>query len=93
MKSVLQKENECFICGTTHNLHKHHVIYGTANRKKSEQYGLTVKLCFPHHNGSSRGVHLDKALDEHLKKIAQLYFENHIGDRRMFIREFGRSFL
>jgi len=93
MKSVLQQENECYICGTTENLHTHHCIYGTANRKKSERYGLTVKLCFKHHNGSSEGVHFNKELDLHLKSLAQKYFEENTGNRKQFIQEFGKSYL
>ena len=93
MKSVLQHYKECWLCGTTYNLHEHHVLYGTANRKKSEQYGLKVYLCGYHHNLSNEGVHFNKPLDRKLKAYAQEYFENHIGTRLDFIKEFGRSYL
>ena len=39
-KSILQNKKECYITGSTYNLHKHHVFEGTANRKLSEQDGL-----------------------------------------------------
>lgn len=93
MKSVLQQENECYVCKTTNNLHTHHCLYGTANRKKSEQYGFKLRLCYWHHNGSNEGVHFNKQLDLQLKKVAQRYFESHHGDRKDFIREFGKSYL
>ena len=93
MKTVLQNEKECFVCGTTFNLHDHHCIYGTSNRKKSEQYGLKVWLCAHHHNMSNEGVHFNKALDMKLKTMAQEYYESHYGTREQFIREFGRSYL
>lgn len=38
---------ECFLCGANGNgdpLERHH-IFGGANRKLSEKYGLTVYLC------------------------------------------------
>jgi hypothetical protein len=93
MKSVLQKEKCCYVCGTTYDLHEHHIFFGTANRKKSEKYGLKVYLCANHHNFSSAGVHLNKELDKGLKRMAQAYFESCIGNRLDFIREFGKSWL
>lgn len=93
MKSIMQKEKMCWVCGTTIALHEHHCIYGTANRKKSEQYGLKVWLCPPHHNMSDEGVHFNKEFDTALKQEAQRYFEETHGTRDDFRREFGRSYL
>lgn len=92
MKSVLQKEKECYVCGTTHNLHEHHCLYGTSNRKQAERYGLKVYLCQEHHTGGS-GVHFNRGLDLKLKKLSQEYFEAHYGNREDFIRVFGKSYL
>ena len=92
MKSVIQIKKQCFVCGTTLNLHEHHVFFGTANRKKAEDYGLKVYLCQEHHTGS-HGVHFNKALDEGLKMLAQSKFEELYGSREDFIREFGKSVL
>lgn len=91
MKSVLQEKKECWVCERTENLHDHHIIYGSANRKKSEKYGLKVWLCPYHHNMSDEGVHFNKALDLRLKQMAQSYFETHIGSRELFREEFGRK--
>ena len=33
VKSLLQRNKACYICGTTLNLHYHHIFFGTANRK------------------------------------------------------------
>ena len=93
MESVIQTEKQCYACGTTLNLHDHHIIYGTSNRKKSEKYGLKVWLCAYHHNMSNEGVHFNKSLDLALKTKAQTYYEKHYGSREDFIREFGRSWL
>lgn len=92
MKSMIQSEKECFVCGTTYNLHDHHIIYGTSNRKQSEKYGMKVWLCMEHHTGSG-GVHFNRPLDMHLKKIAQEKFESLYGGRNEFIKVFGKSYL
>lgn len=91
MQSIVQKEHECFVCRTTFGLHKHH-IFGAANRKHSERYGLTVYLCVRHHNGSDYGVHFNKILDNKLKQLAQRKFEEtHTREEFMWI--FGRNWL
>lgn len=56
MKSIIQKNNECYNCGCSGILEEHHIIYGTANRRNSEQYGLKVNLCYNCHRGTY-GVH------------------------------------
>lgn len=91
MRSVLQENKECFVCGTTYNLHCHH-IYNGAYRRRSEYYGLKVWLCFEHHTGNN-GVHNgNKAVDRYLKELAQRKFEEAF-TREKFIETFGRSYL
>lgn len=92
MKTVLQNEKECYVCGTTFGLHDHH-IFGASNRKHSEKRGLKVWLCGKHHNLSNEGVHFHKGLDNHLKEMAQKYYESHYGTREDFRQEFGKSYL
>lgn len=92
MDSIIQKERCCLVCRTTYNLHKHHVFFGTANRKKSEKYGLTVWLCSRHHNGSDYGIHFNKTLDQKIKQLAQRKFEE-THSHEEFMREFGRNWL
>lgn len=92
MKSVLQKNKECYLCGTTWNLEKHHVIFGNGNRDKSEKYGLTVWLCPNHHRGNF-SPHHNRRLDLNLKEIAQEKWESQFGTREQFLIEFGRSYL
>ena len=74
-KSIISNEHYCLICGTTQNLHKHHIFFGSANRKKSEKYGCWCYLCGKHHNLSNEGVHFNKDLDNRLKKMTQKKFE------------------
>ena len=93
MESVLQDVKECWVCGTTFDLHSHHIFFGNPNRKHSEKRGLKVWLCAKHHNMSNEGVHFNKALDLRLKTMAQEYYETNIGTREQFRSEFGRSYL
>ena len=90
MKSILQQES--YYCKTTNNLEEHHCLYGTANRKIAERFGLKVFLCSEHHRGKN-GVHGgNKYLDIKLKQLAQSKFEeNH--DRGDFIKIFGKNYL
>lgn len=69
-KSIISNEKKCFICGRTINLHNHHIMFGK-NRKKADEDGLTVFLCYEHHEGTN-GVHGKKGheLDIKLKKIS-----------------------
>ena len=93
-KSIIQKnENECFVCGCCRGLERHHVIYGTSGRKLSEQYGLTVSLCYEHHRGR-HGVHgMDgKELSNQLHIVAQTAFEGLYGHDE-WMRIFGRNYL
>ena len=87
-KSILQSRKECYLCGTTINLHEHHVIHGTSNRKNSECTGLKVWLCFPHHEF----VHKNRIADLQLKEFAQQEFEKS-HTREEFIQIFGKSYL
>lgn len=91
-KSIIQKTKGCYVCGTTYNLHDHHIIFGTSNRKNSEKYGLKVWLCMEHHTGSA-GVHQNREMDLVLKKVAQQHFEAEIGTRNEFRSIFGKSYL
>ena len=83
---------KCFICGARNNLHIHEIYYGTANRKKSIEYGCYVSLCAYHHNMSDYGVHYNKALDLNLKQKCQRRFEE-IYDNAKFMETFNKNYL
>lgn len=89
MRSVMQTETACYICGTTYQLERHHCIHGTANRRLAEQYGLTVYLCKHHHEL----VHRDIEMDRKLQGQAQKAWEERYGNRSDFMAVFGRSYL
>lgn len=92
MKSIIQENKECWVCGTTQDIHEHHILYGTANRRLSEKYGLKVWLCGKHHNLSNEGVHFNKELDRSLKVLAQKRFEEEYPNES-FLRIFGRNYI
>ena len=91
-KSIIQSEKECYVCGTTQNLHCHHICGGTANRKWSEKYGLKIWLCQYHHTGQA-GIHFNKDLDTQMKKLAQERFEAVYGQNISFRDVFGKNFI
>lgn len=91
MKSIIQTKRECFICGSTYCLERHHLL-GGPNRKHSEKYGLTVDLCHEHHNEPPDGVHHNKENREWLCRIGQKAFEAIYGHDE-FMRIFKRNYL
>jgi len=84
---------KCFVCGSTLDIHRHHIFSGTANRKRSEQFGCWCYLCARHHNMSDEGVHFNRELDLKLKRMAQQAWERNYGTREEFIATFGKSWL
>ena len=91
MKSIIQEDTDyCFICGR-YGTEIHHCIYGNANRKLSDKYGLVVGLCYEHHRGN-RGVHFNRELDLELKRTAQRVFEDTYQNEK-FLAIFGRNYL
>lgn len=97
MESILQKDRgRCFLCHQNENgdhLDKHHVFFGP-NRKKSEQYGLTVYL---HHSRchifERSAVHADAEKCHQLQAYAQeKAMERYGWTTEDFIRIFGRNY-
>ena len=91
-KSVIFKDMEhCIVCGSPYVQH-HHIFYGIANRKISDRLGYLAPLCQVHHTGNE-GVHFNRDFDLSLKRAAQRHFEENYGDKELFIKTFGRSYL
>lgn len=94
MKSILSNERKCYLCGAKDNLHRHHIFYGTANRKLSEKFGCWVYLCAIHHNLTDFSVHFNRGLDLDLKQKCQREFQRQYGcTTERFVQIFGRSWL
>lgn len=104
-KSILQDTKECFLCrmeaeragyyGELPNsgLHKHHVLYGSGNRKLSEHYGLWVWLCAKrHHEYGPDAVHTNSNIRTMLSQIAQKAFEEKYS-HELYMEKFKKNWL
>lgn len=94
MKSIISEKKECYVCKTINNLHLHHIMFGK-NRKKADKDGLTIYLCYEHHEGTN-GVHGKNGhdLDIKLKQLAEKrWIEYYDKDIDAFIREYGKNFI
>lgn len=93
VKSLLQRNEACYICGTTLNLHLHHIFYGTANRKLSDADGCVVYLCQRHHTGAG-GVHGNRKIDLTLKARCEVaWIEKYNKTIEEFIERYGRNYI
>lgn len=99
-KSLIQeKDGTCFLCALLNNdyscktnLEEHH-IFGGANRKLSEEYGLKVYLCQEHHREGPEAVHKNAKTRDTIQQIGQQAFENAGHRREEFMKIFGRNWL
>lgn len=91
-KSIVQKSNwdECFLCGRPAT-ETHHIFGGTANRKLSERYGLTCRLCHNCHLGTD-GAQYDPEKNRMLKIEAQIAFEEIYGHEK-WMQVFRRNYI
>lgn len=91
-KSILTDDlRHCIITGSP-EAHIHHV-FGGANRSKSEEDGFIIPLHPDLHNMSNQGIHFNREMDLHYKRLCQRYYESCIGDRKAFIARYGKSWL
>ena len=93
MNSIVSNEKKCLVCGMTYRLEKHHVFYGFANRRKSDQDGAWVWLCHAHHTGFKYAVHTNQLLDDRIKQITERRWIKRYGTEEDFMRRFGRTWL
>ena len=103
-KSIVQTQKECYICRylaaqqgyygelPSAGLHKHHIMFGIANRKKSEHFGLWVYLCVPHHEYGPDAVHSNRDVRIFLCRIGQQVFEQKYSHEK-YMQEFGRDWM
>lgn len=94
-KSIIDNKKECYVCGSTTNLHFHHILFGVRNRQKADDDGLAVYLCYQHHEGTY-GVHGKKghALDIALKTIAEKTWISYYNkSEEDFIKRYGKNYL
>ena len=68
---------QCDNCHSSHCIEKHH-IFGGANRKISEKYGMVEDLCAECHRGNN-GIHFNKEMMLRYKQKHQRIFEEKYG--------------
>lgn len=101
MKSIMhdKKDGTCYLCMKLHGdysrksvLQEHHAIGGSGKRGLSEQYGLKVYLCPPHHiNGlSPEAVHGNTGIRRYVEAAAQEAFREHF-PQEDFREVFGKN--
>lgn len=83
--------DRCFLCQSRRWIEIHHV-FGGANRKNSDKYGLVVPLCHYCHNEPKTGVHHNEKKRLKLQARAQRVFES-IEDHSKFMDVFGRDYI
>lgn len=93
MKSIIQNDKRCYRCGSTNNLARHHCVFGTANRKKADQDGLWVWLCYDHHLGE-HGVHTaDPDYKRYLQYTAEkAWMRTYHKNKADFIERYSKSY-
>lgn len=84
------KKGVCFICGRIGPTERHH-IFGGANRRWSEKYGLVVHLCHWCHNEPPNGVHHNVRQMRWLRALGQEEFEK-THSHEEFMQIFGRNY-
>lgn len=87
----------CWLCGANgmgDPLEKHH-IFGGANRKKSEKYGLVVDLCGNRcHRNGMESAHKSPVTRQMLREFGQKEWMKQTGGSvEDFIIEFGRNYI
>lgn len=94
MKSIIQDEKTCFLCGKNGGywgLDVHHV-FPSALRSKSEKYGLTVWLC--HDTCHLNGVHKNERINRKLQAYVQKKAMEHYGwSTEDFIKLFYKNYI
>lgn len=94
----MQTEKKCYISGRTDMLERHHV-FGGANRKNSEKYGLVVWLNHYYHNEPKcaencfiGSPHHNEEVMVWLRQQGQLAFEKE-HTHEEFMQIFGKNYL
>jgi len=86
-------QGNCQSCERWGDLEKHH-IFGGANRRKSEKYGLTLNLCIQCHREGKNAVHRNAVEMLRLHQDGQRWWMSlNDGTADDFRREFGKNYL
>ena len=88
-KSIISNDQQCWVCESRQNLHRHHVYFGVSNRPLSEKYGCWVWL---RHDIHMELHQQNPALDRMIQRACQERFEE-IYSHEEFMEVFGKSYL
>lgn len=75
--------------GDRERYHKHHVIFGNANRRLSDEDGLVIFLTPKQHED----IHRNREYRQYSQEEAQRAWEAVNGSRIDFIARYGKSYL
>ena len=78
LKDMNDRTELCVMCGRRYAVHTHHLIMGTANRKLSDRYGLTIRVCDECHNGAVKAedrIHGNPRAEDLSKMLGQALWE------------------
>lgn len=91
---VTDYKDICFFCGRQAE-GEHHLIFGTARKKLSENDGLKVPVCNNCHNMGEtlKRIHGNPMAEKLSKMLGQAIFEGKIGTREEFRDRYGKSYL
>lgn len=89
--TVQEKRGKCFICGKTCT-EEHHIFFGSANRKISDELGLVCDLCPSHHRLGIYSVHRNAEMNKALQAYGQACFEM-VYSKDEFMKLFGKNYI
>lgn len=97
-QKIMDDEKKCFLCGQNGGyigLERHHIFFNTANRPKSEKYGLVVYLCaIECHRLGKKAVHQCEETMDYLHQYGQRKFmEEQNATIEEFKAVFGKNYL
>lgn len=95
MKSIVTDyEDMCFFCGKPSDC-EHHFLFGNGIRPLADEDGIKVPICNTCHTlGSVTGRIHDNPMAEKLSKmLGQAIWEKNYGDREVFRKRYGKSYL
>ena len=96
-KSIIQQDSTyCFLCGRNgylDRLEKHHVFFGTKDRKKADEDGLIVWLCGERcHRNGPQSAHRSEMTRKLLQRMGQRAWESNYGNREEFMKRYGKNY-
>ena len=70
----------------------HEVYFGNPNARLSQEYNMTIRLCYDHHQHHKTGIHHSREFDLRIKEEYQRKFMEMYPELN-FIDIFGKNYL